>query len=293
MSDIRTIAVIGAGAVGRNIAQAAAIGGFRTILEDILPTALRRAEAAIRSELQNSVEGGRVSRDAAEAALARIEFASNLEDAARDADLVIESVSDEIESKLEIFVLLDKLCRPETIIASNTHSQSITELASVIYRAPNCIAMRFPRPPQPSVVLEIVRGLETSEETVAAAVEVARRMQLDPIVLRETPGAITARVQALLCNEAFRMLGEGLASAEAIDRTLQHGLGLAAGPLAQADEIGLENRLRALEYLHKTLGETFRPAPLLEEYVRAGRLGRRLGVGVFDYRQPEAAKPSK
>ena len=271
MCEVGTIAVIGAGTQGRSIAQAAAIGGYRTILEDILPTALRKAEAAIRAELGRAVASGTVEADEANAALGRIEFASNVEEAARSADMVIESVSDELESKLEIFVLLDKLCRPETILVSNTHTQSITELSSVIYRAPQCISMRFPKPPVQSPVLEVVRGLETSEATVAATVEVARRMKKDPIVLRETPGAITARVQALLCNEAFRMLGEGLASAEEIDRAIQQGTGLAVGPLTLAEEEGLEHRLRMLEYLHKTLGETYRPAPMLEQLVKANR----------------------
>lgn len=256
--------------MGRSIAQAAAIGGYRTILEDILPTALRKAEDAIRSELGRAVEAG-MGQAEADAALARIEFASNVEDAARTADMVIESVSDELESKLEIFVLLDKLCRPETIVVSNTHTQSITELSSVIYRAQNCIGMRFPKPPVHSALIEIVRGLETSDATVAAAVEVARRMQKEPIVLRETPGAIVARIQALLSNEAFRMLDEGLATAEEIDRAISQGLGLPIGPLAQAEEAGLEHRLRMVEYLHKTLGETYRPAAALEQLVKANR----------------------
>lgn len=277
MSEVRTIAVIGAGTLGRSIAQAAALGGFRTILEDILPTALRKAEDAIRAELGRAVTDGTFDQSEADAALARIEFASNLEDAARDSDMVIESVSDELESKLEIFVLLDKLCRPDTIIVSNTHTQSITELSSVIYRAPNCIGMRFPRPPVHSSLLEIVRGLETSESTASAALEVARRMKKDPIVLRETPGAIVGRIQALLANEAFRMLGEGLATAEEIDRAIQQGLGLRLGPLVQAEEAGFELRLRTLEYLHKTLGETYRPAPLLEQLVKANKKSARAG----------------
>ncbi|HEY3926828.1 MAG TPA: 3-hydroxyacyl-CoA dehydrogenase NAD-binding domain-containing protein [Candidatus Koribacter sp.] len=270
MSEVRTVAVIGAGTLGRSIAQAAAIGGYRTILEDILPTALRKAEDAIRGELGRAVEGGMTQQEA-DAALARIEFAGNVEEAVRDADMVIESVSDELESKLEIFVLLDKICRPETIVVCNTHTQSITELSSVIYRAPNCIAMRFPRPPVRSPLLEIVRGLETTDATVAAAVDVARRMKKEPIVLRETPGAIVARMQALIANEAFHMLEEGLASAEEIDRALQQGLGLPAGPLAQAEEAGFELRLRTLEYLHKTLGERYCPAEVLREWVRENR----------------------
>lgn len=271
MCEVGTIAVIGAGTQGRSIAQAAAIGGYRTILEDILPTALRKAEDAIRAELGRAVASGSVESHEANAALARIEFASNVEEAARSADMVIESVSDELESKLEIFVLLDKLCRPETILVSNTHTQSITELSSVIYRAPKCVAMRFPKPPVQSELIEVIRGLETSDTTVATAVDVARRMKKEPIVLRETPGAITARMQALLCNEAFRMLGEGLASAEEIDRAIQQGTGLPVGPLQHAEEEGLERRLRMLEYLHKTLGETYRPAPLLEQLVKANK----------------------
>ena len=290
MSDVCTIAVIGAGAVGRSIAQPAALGGYRTILEDILPTALRKAEDAIRAELGLAVEAGTVERSSAEAALGRIEFAANVQDAVRDADMVIEAVPDELESKLEIFVVLDKLCPPNTILVSNTHTQSITELASVIYRASKCIAMRFAKPPNPSTLLEITRGLETDDDTVASALQVAHRMHKDPILVRETPGAISARVQALLCNEAFRMLGEELASPEEIDKAIQQGLGLPMGPLTLADNIGLESRLRTIEYLHKTLGETFRPAPLLEQYVKSGRLGRRLGIGVFDYRHSGSAK---
>jgi 3-hydroxybutyryl-CoA dehydrogenase len=275
LSEVRTVAVIGAGSMGRSIAQAAATGGFRTILEDILPTALRKAEDAIRAELNRAVEAGNFDQAEADAALARIEFASSVEDAVRDADMVIEAVPDELESQLEIFVVLDKLCPPKTILVSHTHTQSITELASVIYRAPNCIAMRFPRPPQTSSVLEIVRGLETSDETVEAAKHMAQRMKKQFIVLRETPGAITARMQALLCNEAFRMLGEGLAPAEEIDLAISQGLGLKVGPLAEAEAAGLERRLRTLEYLHKTLGETYRPARLLEELVRANKKSAR------------------
>jgi 3-hydroxybutyryl-CoA dehydrogenase len=268
---IRTIAVIGAGTMGRSIAQAAAIGGFRTILEDILPTALRKAEDAISADFGRAVESGRLDQAAANAALARIEFASNLEDAARDAEMVIEAVADELESKLEIFVLLDKVCRPGTVIVSNTHTQSITELSSVIYRAQNCVSIRFPKPPQTSPVLEIVRGLETSDETVAAARAVVERMKKEPIVLRETPGAITGRITALLCNEAFRMLDEGIGTADEIDRAFQHGLGLPTGPIALAEAVGFEQRLRTLEYLHKTLGETYRPALVLQELVKGNK----------------------
>ncbi len=271
MSEVRTIAVIGAGTMGRSIAQAAASGGFRTILEDILPTALRKAEDSIRAELGHAVASGHVKQSEADATFGRIEFASNVEDAARDADMVIEAVPDELESKLEIFVLLDKLCRPDTILVANTQTQSITELASVIYRAPQCIAMRFPRPPQDSVLLEILRGLETSDDTASTAVAVARRMKKEPVLLRETPGAIVARLQALLSNEAFRMVEEGLATPGEIDRAIRQGLGVAVGPLAEAEQTGLERRLLQLEYLHKTLGPTYRPSRLLADLVRKNK----------------------
>ena len=283
MAEVRTIAVIGAGIMGRGIAHAAALGGYRTILEDILPASLRKAESEIRANLDKAVELGKVGRADADAALGRIEFASSVEEAARAADLVIEAVPEELESKIEIFTLLDKICRPGAILASNTSSLSVTEIASVTYRAPKCLGMHFFNPVHKMKLLEIVRALETDEETLAAAVEVGRRMGKEVVVIKESPGFITSRINAMIGNEAFYMLQEGIASAADIDKALKLGLNHPMGPFELVDLVGLDTRLHILEYLHKALGEKFRPAPLLVQYVKAGRLGRKSGRGVFDY----------
>src|SRR4051812_38769527 len=161
MAEVKTIAVIGAGIMGRGIAHVAAMGGYRTILEDILPASLRRAETEIRANLDKAVELGKLDKAAADAAYSRVEFAGSVEDAARQSDLVIEAVPEEMESKIEIFTLLDKICRPTTILASNTSSLSVTEIASVTYRAKKCIGMHFFNPVHKMKLLEIVRALET------------------------------------------------------------------------------------------------------------------------------------
>jgi 3-hydroxybutyryl-CoA dehydrogenase len=288
VADVRTIAVIGAGLMGRGIAHAAALGGFRTVLEDLLPSALRKAEGEIRGNLDQAVELGKVSKAAADEAFSRIEYAGSVEQAARNADLVIEAVPEEMESKIEIFTLLDKICRPGVILASNTSSLSITEIASVTYRAPKCLGMHFFNPVHKMKLLEIVRGLETDDETLAAAVDVGRRMRKDTVVIRESPGFITSRINAMIGNEAFYMLQEGVASAADIDKALKLGLNHPMGPFEMVDLVGLDTRLHILEYLHRTLGEKFRPAPLMVQYVKAGRLGRKSGRGVYDY--PEAAE---
>jgi 3-hydroxybutyryl-CoA dehydrogenase len=292
VSEVKTVAVIGAGIMGRGIAHAAAVGGYRTILEDILPNALRRAETEIRSNLDKAVELGKVTPADADAAFSRLEYASSVEEAARQADLVIEAVPEEMESKIEIFTLLDKVCRPNTILASNTSSLSITEIASVTYRAKKIVGMHFFNPVHKMKLLEIVRALETDDDTLATAVEVGKAMRKEVVVIKESPGFITSRINAMIGNEAFYMLQEGIASASDIDKALKLGLNHPMGPFELVDLVGLDTRLHILEYLHKTLGEKFRPAPLLVQYVKAGRLGRKAGRGVFEY--PEAAaKPAE
>jgi 3-hydroxybutyryl-CoA dehydrogenase len=285
--EVKTIAVIGAGIMGRGIAHVAALGGYRTILEDILPASLRRAEDEIRGNLDKAIELGKVSRANADAALARLEYASTVEDAAREADLVIEAVPEEMESKIEIFTLLDKICRPHTMLASNTSSLNVTEMASVTYRARKILGMHFFNPVHKMKLLEIVRALETDDETIAAGVEVGRRMGKEVVVIKEAPGFITSRINAMIGNEAFYMLEEGIASAADIDKALKLGLNHPMGPFEMVDLVGLDTRLHILEYLHESLGEKFRPAPLLVQYVKEGRLGRKSGKGVFDY--PEQA----
>ncbi len=291
-SAIKTISVIGAGIMGRGIAHAAALGGYRTILEDILPASLRKAETEIRANLDKAVELNKVSAADADAAYKRIEFAGSVEEAAREADLVIEAVPEEMESKIEIFTLLDKVCRPHTILASNTSSFSITEVASVTYRAPKCLGMHFFNPVHKMKLLEIVRALETDDATIAAASEVGKRMGKEVVVIRESPGFITSRINVLIGNEAFNMLQEGVASPADIDKALKLGLNHPMGPFELVDLVGLDTRLHILEYLHKSLGERFRPNPLMVQYVKAGRLGRKAGRGVYEYPE-QAAKSEK
>jgi len=286
---VQTIAVIGAGIMGRGIAHASALGGYRTILEDILPAALRKAETEIRANLDKAVELNKVTAADADAAFRRLEYAGSIEEAAREADLVIEAVPEEMESKIEIFTFLDKICRPTTILASNTSSLSVTEIASVTYRARKCVGMHFFNPVHKMKLLEIVRALETDDDTLATAVEVGKRMGKEVVVIKESPGFITSRINAMIGNEAFYMLQEGIASAEDIDKALKLGLNHPMGPFELVDLVGLDTRLSILEYLHKSLGDKFRPAPLLVQYVKAGRLGRKSGRGVFEY--PEIRQP--
>ncbi len=286
MAQVATVAVIGAGTMGRGIAQVAALGGYRTILEDLLPNALRKAESEIRTNLDKGVELGKVTAADAGAVFSRLEFAGSVEEAAREADLVIEAVPEEMESKIEIFTLLDKICRPDTIFASNTSSFSITEIASVTYRAKKCVGMHFFNPVHKMKLLEVVRALETDDDTIATVAEVGKRMGKDVVVIKESPGFITSRINAMIGNEAFYMLQEGIASAGDIDKALKLGLNHPMGPFELVDLVGLDTRLHILEYLHKTLGEKYRPAPLLVQYVKAGRLGRKVGRGVYEY--PEA-----
>jgi 3-hydroxybutyryl-CoA dehydrogenase len=179
MAEIKTIAVIGAGAPGRDLVLLAARGGYRVILEDILPASLRRAESEIRKDLDQYVQQSILLREAADAALARIEYASSVEQAARQADLVIECVPDELESKHEIFMLLDKICRPSTILASTASALNISDMASMTYRPQKCLGLRFGSAER----LELIRGSQTDDETVAACVEAARRMVKDVVVI--------------------------------------------------------------------------------------------------------------
>jgi 3-hydroxybutyryl-CoA dehydrogenase len=194
VTEVRTIAVIGAGMMGRGIAHAAALGGYHTILEDLFPNALRQAGTEIRAQLDRAVEVGQTDAAAADAAFSRIEYAGSVDEAARQADLVIEAVPDEMESKLEIFIMLDKFCRPATLLAANTSWLSVTEIASATYRAKQCAGMRFSNPVEEMKVLEIVRASETDDETLAAMVEVGRRMGKEVKVLHEVPGVISSRI---------------------------------------------------------------------------------------------------
>jgi 3-hydroxybutyryl-CoA dehydrogenase len=185
VAEIKTVAVIGAGPLGRGIAHRAALAGYRSILEDILPASLRKSEAELRDVLAQSLRSGTVSPQDAEAALSRLEYAGSVEEAARPADLVIEAVPDEMESKLEIFTLLDRICRPHTMLASTTSSLSVTEIASITYRPRKILGIRFSCPAAQVGKIDLLRARETDEETIQACLNLARRMSLPAMIVKE------------------------------------------------------------------------------------------------------------
>jgi len=295
--DVNTIAVIGAGTMGRGIAYAAALGDYRTILEDISAAVLEKGVAYIRQTLDGGIAREKVTAEQRDRALKQLTTARSVEDACRDVDLIIEAVPEDMELKIEIFTLLDKFAKPGSIFASNTSSLSITEMAAVTCRPEKCVGMHFFNPVPKMKLLEIVRALETSEDTLESCREVGRRMGKEVVVVRESPGFVTSRINALIGNEAFAMLEEGIASAEDIDKAVKLGLNHPMGPFELVDLVGLDVRLSILEYLHNTLGEKYRPSPLLRQYVKAGRLGRKVGRGIYEYpdaktseRKPPQAK---
>jgi len=280
---VETITVIGAGTMGRGIAYAALAGGYRTVLEDVQPEQLAAATRSITGAFDEAIARGKCTAEQKDVALARFSTAPSVDVACRNADLVIEAVPEDLEMKVDIFCILEKFARPGAILASNTSSLSVTEIAAVTSRADRCVGLHFFNPVPKMKLLEVVRALETSDETISACREVGRRMGKEVVVVRESPGFITSRINAMIGNEAFYMLQEGVASASEIDTAMKLGLNHPMGPFELVDLVGLDVRLSILEYLHKTLGEKFRPCPLLVQYVKAGRLGRKSGRGVFDY----------
>ena len=290
--EIKTVAIIGAGTMGRGIAYSSALAGYRTILEDVSDSVLQQGLEYIRRALDEGIARGKVSEDQKQKSLAALQTSRSVQDSCREAELIIEAVPEEMETKLEIFTILDKFAKPGAILASNTSSLSITEMAAITFRAESCIGMHFFNPVQKMKLLEIVRGLDTSEQTVSACAEVGRRMGKEVVVVRESPGFVTSRINAMIGNEAFYMLQEGVATAADIDKALKLGLNHPMGPFELVDLVGLDVRLSILQHLHRTLGEKYRPCPLLEQYVKAGRLGRKSGRGVFDYKESVAKSQS-
>jgi 3-hydroxybutyryl-CoA dehydrogenase len=280
--SIETVAVIGSGLMGRGIAYAAALGGFRTLLQDVSADALDGALGQIKEDLDEGVARGRVTAGQAEAAQGRLLLTASLDDAAR-ADFVIEAVPEDIPLKLRVFARLDEVARPGVVLSSNTSALSIAEIAAATKRPDRVLGMHFFNPVPRMKLVEIVRALETSDAAVAATTEVAHRMGKEWVLVKESPGFVTSRVNALIGNEAFLMLQEGIASATDIDKALKLGLNHPMGPFEMVDLVGLDTRLAVLEFLHKSLGEKYRPAPLLVQHVKAGRLGRKVGRGVYDY----------
>jgi 3-hydroxybutyryl-CoA dehydrogenase len=288
--SVKTIAVIGAGTMGRGIAYAAAFGGYKTVLEDVSRTVLENGVAWIRQSFDEGVARGKVEASVRDKALQLISTASNVEDAIGDAELIIEAVPEELELKLELFSIFDKFANTGAIFASNTSSLSITDFTNVTVARDRCIGMHFFNPVPKMKLIELVRTPLTSDETVATCREVAGRMGKEVVIVNEAPGFITTRINALIGNEAFNMLEAGIATPEDIDKALKLGLNHPMGPFELVDLVGLDVRLKILEYLHSTLGEKYKPNSLLRRYVKEGRLGRKSGRGVYDYPQQKTAE---
>jgi 3-hydroxybutyryl-CoA dehydrogenase len=283
--EIRRIGVVGAGTMGSGIAQVAAQAGFETAMYDAVPAALGRATETIRRSLGLFVENGKLAPAERDAVLARIHAVTDLPDAAREADLVIEAVPEDLSLKKRVFAELDRLAPPGAILATNTSSLSIDEIASATRRPDKVIGLHFSNPVPVMKVVEIIRGLLTSEETLAASLGLAARLGKEPVMARDFPGFIGNRLLPLFLNEAFQVLMEGIGTAEDIDKMVRLALRHPMGPLELADFIGLDTLLSILEYLHQEIGERYRPCPLLRQMVRANRLGRKTGQGVYTYRQ--------
>jgi len=283
MAEIARIAVLGAGTMGHGIAHAAIAAGYETRMYDVSDAAIDKARAAIEQIVRKGVEFGKVSAAEADASLARLRATSNLGEALRDADMVIEAAPERIDLKLALFAEIEKLAPASAVIASNTSALSITEMAGSLKNPARVAGMHFFNPVHKMKLIEIVRALESAPAPLDAIETVARRMGKETVLVREAPGFITTRVNASIGNEAFYMLMEGVASARDIDKALKLGLNHPMGPFELVDLVGLDTRLCILEYLHRSLGEKYRPCPLLAQYVKAGRLGRKVGKGVYDY----------
>ena len=281
--DVSIVAVIGAGIMGRGIAHVAALGGFQTVLNDVSDEFLQKAQSRIRQDLHKAVSIGKLTDSDMDAALARLTLDNNLDRAAESAELVIEAVPEKMELKLDVFSRLDQACANQAVLASNTSSLSITEMAAATRRPHQFIGMHFFNPVHRMKLVEIIRGLETDDDTFAIAETVSRKMGKDTVEVKESPGFVTSRINALIGNEAFYMLQEGISSARDIDKALKLGLNHPMGPFEMIDLVGLDTRLSILNFLHQTLGEKYRPCPLLVEYVKAGRLGKKVGKGVYEY----------
>jgi 3-hydroxybutyryl-CoA dehydrogenase len=278
---IRKIGVVGAGTMGRGIVQLAAGTGFDVVLIDVADDLLDKALEEIRRGLEKEVQAGALEEDI-EAVLSRITVGTDL-DLLEEADLVIEAVPEKEELKAEVFRALDRICPQRTYFATNTSSLPITRLASATSRPERFAGMHFMNPPSQMRLVEVVKGEETSGETLEAIAQVAREMGKVPIPCNDSPGFVINRVLLPMINEAVFCLHEGVAGAEEIDEILKLGGNLPLGPLELADLIGLDVCLSILEVLERELGEKYDPCPLLREKVSAGELGRKTGRGFHSY----------
>ena len=280
---VSRIAVLGSGLMGRGIAYAAAVGGFETVLFDVSASALEKALAQIDVDLREGVARSKLTPDTAQAARGRIATATSLETAVHQSHFVIEAVPEDIALKLSTFARLDSLCPPEVVLATNTSALSVTEIASAAKHPERVLGMHFFNPVTKMKLVEIVRALGTGDAAILLTEEVAGRMGKETVRVRDSAGFVTSRINAMIGNEAFLMLETGLASARDIDKALKLGLNHPMGPFELVDLVGLDTRLAVLEFLHKNLGERYRPSALLVQYVKAGRLGRKVGRGVYHY----------
>ena len=283
MKQVRTITVLGAGTMGHGIAHAAASSGFETRMYDVSDAAVSKGRAQIENVFKKSVELGKATAADADASLARLSATTDLAAALAGTDFVIEAAPEKIDLKIDLMAAIDRHAPADAVVSTNTSALSITEMAGASKNASRVAGMHFFNPVHRMKLVEIVRALESSPEALETVEAVARRMGKDTVVVRESPGFITSRVNASIGNEAFFMLMEGVASARDIDKALKLGLNHPMGPFELVDLVGLDTRLSILEYLHRSLGEKYRPCPLIAQYVKAGRLGRKVGRGVYEY----------
>jgi 3-hydroxybutyryl-CoA dehydrogenase len=278
-----TVLVIGAGLMGTGIAHGFALAGATVLFCDTKPGAVAKAQAEIGDILAGAVKLGKIAQGEADSALARIEDAPDLAAAAARAGLVVETASEVMQTKIAIFQTVCAAAAPGTVITTNTSALSITELAATTPDPTRVAGMHFFNPVHKMKLVEIIRGLSTAPEVVTLLEGWTKRMNKQSIVVAEAPGFTTSRMSAMLGNEAMYMLQEGVATAEDIDTALRLGLGHPMGPLELGDLTGWETRLAVLQHLHRTLGEKFRPCPLIEKMVKSGRYGRKVGHGVYRY----------
>ena len=287
---VTRVAVLGAGTMGHGIAHAAAAGGFETWLYDISREMLGKAQRSFEGIVEKGVALGKVDRAAATAILRRLHATTSLAEATADVDLIIEAAPERIDVKIALLGEATALAPARAVIATNTSALSITEIAGSLADPSRVAGMHFFNPVHKMKLVEIVQALESSPAALEAIEDVARRMGKETVLVRESPGFITSRVNAMIGNEAFYMLQEGVASARDIDRALKLGLNHPMGPFELVDLVGLDTRLSVLEFLHKSLGEKYRPCPLLVQYVKAGRLGKKVGRGVYEYQHEEHSR---
>lgn len=281
--DIKTIGIVGAGQMGCGISQVCAMAGYHVLLIDVAEPTLMEALAKIRSGLKRAVERGSLTDHHVEEVLALIRPMVQLE-RLRDVQLVIEAIPEDLALKQELFTELNRVCRPQTIFASNTSSISITKLGAASGRPDRVVGLHFMNPAPVMRLVEVVRSLETSEHTLHLAIDLGKRLGKIPVVAKDVPGFIVNRILIPMINEAIFTLEEGIASAQDIDLAMTTGANHPVGPLALADRIGLDTVLAICDVLYHDLGNLkFRPCPLLRRYVEAGWLGRKAGHGFYVY----------